>query len=944
MVLAYAMAGTIVNVSADVQHLLPKVKKIQVAEQGVLSLSSPFTISDETSTAALRRSLTEMDVTLVNQGGIPVNVEIVKTITGAFRHNLPGYPAEEYTLAITPEGITIRVTEPTGVIRAAQTLVQLAMGREDHTLPCVEITDWPAFKLRGYMHDVGRSFIDIETLRRQIDLLSRFKVNTFHWHLTENQAWRFEVKAYPQLTAASSMTRFPGMYYTQQQCRDLIAYAAERGVTVIPEIDMPGHSAAYQRTMGHGMQTDQGVAELQTIIEEVADVFAQAPYIHIGADEETITYPDFLRIMVDKVHSLGRKVVVWNPIRGVSITKEGGYDMTTMWSTAANKVSGIPNIDLRYNYVNHFDVFADPVGIYRSQIYYANRGSSEVAGAITALWNDRKTLTQEDITAQNNLYVNALVTCERAWVGGGKQYIETGGATLPVSGDEFDEFADWERRFLFYKSTVLDSEPIPYVKQTNIRWRITDPMPNGNNPETVLPPETEETSRSYELDGVTYGTHIAAGAGIYLRHTWGNTVPALFNTHTAGTTSYAYTYVYSPVEQTAGALIEFQNYGRSEKDKAPDLGKWDRKGSDIMLNDARIEPPVWTNAGKSIDNETPLGNENFAARKPIPVTLRQGWNKVLVKLPYGPADGVRLNKWMFTFVLTDTEGKNALDGLIYSPDRIMDAEADKLNMAIDEAQAWRDNHFKNLPGYYSPALAADFDKVVDELKATLEQTLDAGTRSAQIQQLQQARQALEHAAADAKIVQPLISDDNSRTIYYFTTPNRDNRYLTGKGTGQGVKGEGTASAAAGWIFADRGDGTLDIVNYNDGTYLSPSASYNTAIRAVAARPAKGWQISASNTIGLVIITSGSVQLNQTNSGLQYQIYNWGGGTNISDSGCQYSITLAADLNAASIPTVVNDNTATHRGIYDLAGRRLQSESDVSSGFYIVDGVKTLIQH
>ena len=110
------------------------------------------------------------------------------------------------------------------------------------------------------------------------------------------------------------MTRFPGVFYTQEQCRDVEDYAAERGVLVIPEIDMPGHSQAFERALGYSMQTDQGIETLKKILEEVATTFPKAPYIHIGADEKAITYANFLKIMTDKVHSLGKKVVVWNPI------------------------------------------------------------------------------------------------------------------------------------------------------------------------------------------------------------------------------------------------------------------------------------------------------------------------------------------------------------------------------------------------------------------------------------------------------------------------------------------------------------------------------------------------------------------------------------------------------------------------------------------------------
>lgn len=932
-----------VNIHADVSHLLPKVKILEQTDNAApLSLATPLTINDPTETAALKLYLEEAGATIAASGGRVVNVETVNAISGAFRHNLADFPDEEYRLVITADGIEIKAVSATGVIRAAQTISQLAMDR-DNSLPAVDITDWPAFKMRGYMHDVGRSFIDIKTLRKHIDLLARFKVNTFHWHLTENQAWRFEVKAYPQLTSASSMTRFAGKYYTQQECRDLVNYAAERGVIVIPEIDMPGHSEAFTRAMGHSMQTAQGVEELKTILEEVADVFADAPYIHIGADEVTITYPNFLKTMTDKVHSLGHKVVVWNPISGVTISKSTGADMTTMWGSAGKKISGLSNVDMRYNYINHFDVFADVVGIYRSQIYYEQKGTDEVAGAITAIWNDRKTPTEEDIIAQNNLYANALVTCERAWMGGGKQYIETGGAVLPTSGDEYEEFADWELRFIYHKNTTLEGEPIPYVKQCNVRWRITDPMPNGGVASTKLPPELLEPATSYEYNGKTYGTRVATGAGIYLRHTWGTVVPAVLANHTLNTTSYAYTYIYSPVEQEAGALIEFQNYSRSEVDTAPDKGNWDRKGSDIWLNDVRIDPPVWTNSGKTISKELDLANENFPARKPTRITLKQGWNKVFIKLPYLNANGVRLNKWMFTFVVTDVDGKDALPDLVYSPNKVMDAQAEEISLALEDALAFRNENFKDAVGYYDPALAADFDALVAEIQASFDKTLSSEERATQLSRINEALNNLKEVVKTADIVQPRTSTISEPYIYYLSTPNRDFRYLTGYGNGAVVYGQATTSRSAGWIFVKRTDGSYDLVNFSDHTYLSPASSNNTALYARSAQPSAGWSVKASSQIGLVIITSGTAQLNQTNSSLSYKVYNWGDGTNKSDTGCQYLVSPAQDLQATGIDDIESDiNDAPHT-VYDLLGRRMIDYEHLTPGVYIVDGQKKIVR-
>ena len=602
----------------------------------------------------------------------------VDSIAGAKDYALYGYPNEAYRLGVTRDSIVVEYVTETGRLRALQTLEQLREGAGGRRIPCCEITDWPAFKVRGWMHDVGRSFISTDELRREFDLLARFKVNTFHWHLTENQAWRLEIRAFPQLTADTSMTRFAGQFYTQQECRELEAFAAERGVIVIPEVDMPGHSAAFERAMGHPMMSLEGREELKVILREVMESFPLAPYIHIGGDETAVT-AEFLQEMADVVHAGGKRVITWNPIR--TTISPTFCDMTQLWSTAGRALPGIPAIDCRYNYVNHFDVFADLVGIWKSRIYYkksqneelgirnhsANENQAQpihnssflipnsiVAGTITAVWNDRKLPTEADIIRQNNLYANVLASAERAWCGGGELYIEQGGTRLPNEGPEYEAFADWERRFLYHKAHSLRDVPIPYVRQANVRWRIADPAADT--------------------------AYLWTGAGIYLSHTWDPIVPTGYPPHPLSSifnfqssipnpqSVLAWTYVYSPRAQEAGALIEFHNYGRSERDLAPDSGRWDRMGSRIWLNDVELPPPAWDNAGKSITNETDLLNENFTARPPCPIRLRRGWNKVVLELPHNHPAGIRKPKWMFTFVITDAEGRNALDGLRYDPD------------------------------------------------------------------------------------------------------------------------------------------------------------------------------------------------------------------------------------------------------------------------------------
>ena len=892
------------TLQAKVNHLLPKVHSLKETKETPFTLHRTVSITDATGSTALKKVFTDNGCTIESGAGATVTVQMVDKIDGAYDYTLEGYDNEGYQLKVTENAITIKAVKPIGVIRAAQTLAQLAEGYEagKAAIETVEITDWAAFKLRGYMHDVGRSFISVAELKKHIDLLSRFKVNTFHWHFTENQAWRFEVKGYPQLTSTESMTRFAGKYYTQAECSEVAAYAKERGVTIIPEIDMPGHSAAFKRAMGYGMQTDEGVAVLKNVLTQLAEVFPDAPYIHIGADEEAITYTKdgkgFLEIMASHIReTLGRKMVVWNPISGVAINNTM-CDMTQMWSSRGANINGVPDIDCRYNYTNHFDVFADVVGIYKSNIYYADKGSSEIAGTISAYWNDRKMPTEEDIVKQNNMYANVLASAERAWYGGrmngNEGYIEKTGTTLPNSGEVYEEFKDWETRFLFHKANSLKDEPIPYVKQTNVRWRITDPFPNGGNSSATFAPDQYATSKndnglipeSFTHEGKTYYTGMATGAGIYLRHVWGNnTIPTYYgSTNYSNMTSYAWTYVYSPKAQKVGAQIEFQNYGRSEKDKAPDNGKWDRKGSDIWLNGTRIAPPTWDNAGKGIDNEVDLKNENFSARKPIEVQLNEGWNKVFIKLPYVGADGVRLNKWMFTFVLTDLEGVNAVEGLIYSPNQCMDEAAETTASKVSEVKRNRATYIGSAVGQWPESSATTLDAKIAEVEATLSTTMTAAERAAQVKALEDAWAALVPTFTANKMNQP-----NPEKFYRMCTPQRENRYPTSKGAANDIVGEQTPSNKSVWQFKARADGSFDIVNAADGTYISPDSNDNSALKTAKEKPALGWTLKPAATAGLVIITNGSVQFNQTNSGQGYKLFNWGSGTNTTDTGCQYQV-------------------------------------------------------
>jgi hexosaminidase len=224
-----------------------------------------------------------------------------------------------YQLKITPENVFISARTRTGAINATQSLLQLLLLQPDQaSLPCAEISDHPRFGYRGVHLDVSRNFYPAAYIKRFLDLMALYKMNTFHWHLTDGAGWRLEIKQYPALTQTAAWRPYAnwkdwwskgrrysqegdpnayGGYYTQAQAREIVAYAAQRGITVIPEIEMPGHSeevlAVYPQLSCSGIPyknsefclgNDSTFTFLENVLTEVMDIFPSA-YIHIGGDE-----------------------------------------------------------------------------------------------------------------------------------------------------------------------------------------------------------------------------------------------------------------------------------------------------------------------------------------------------------------------------------------------------------------------------------------------------------------------------------------------------------------------------------------------------------------------------------------------------------------------------------------------------------------------------------
>ena len=311
-ILAASMSSFSQTSSVPQNNLMPVPASVQY-QSGRLPIDSNFAIAadanpDPMIASAVQRIVHRLEgrtaIQLPTAIGTSNSAKLIIHCTG----KSPAIPKfgqdESYSLSITPEQANLTAAEPVGVLRGLETFLQLVDSDQGgYFVPSVTIKDNPRFPWRGLHLDVGRHYEPIEIIKRTLDGMVAVKLNVLHWHLTEDQGFRIESKKFPKLTQLGS----DGLYYTQDQAKDIIAYAAERGIRVMPEFDMPAHTTAwfvaypefasapgpYQIERGWGVfdptfnPIDEKVYKfLDAFLGEMAKLFPDE-YIHIGGDEST---------------------------------------------------------------------------------------------------------------------------------------------------------------------------------------------------------------------------------------------------------------------------------------------------------------------------------------------------------------------------------------------------------------------------------------------------------------------------------------------------------------------------------------------------------------------------------------------------------------------------------------------------------------------------------
>ncbi|UBM59017.1 beta-N-acetylhexosaminidase [Marinilongibacter aquaticus] len=554
--------------------------------------------------------------------------------------------AEEYWLTVDDSGIKIKAPQAAGLFYGIQTLRQLIQQDKGEVwIAACEIHDWPAFALRGFLFDTGRNFLSAEELKKTIDRFAQYKFNTFHWHLTDNPAWRPESKRYPELNKPSFRRagRDPDSSYSFEVIREIIRFAKKRHIRVIPELDMPGHSQFFDKTFGFHMSSEKGMAILEDLIDEFCAEISKddCPVIHIGSDEIGIKNPDeFISRMTARLAHHGRKAVVWDPgLKPLNGTiQQIWYDDGRIVSKHHQNRN--PYIDSYAGYLNADSPEWLVQRYYFQQVCREKQGDAWALGGILCCWNDVRVDDKSKIFLHNPVWPGALAYSEAIWRGR-SQYTEQYMHTLPNKESAAAQyFQQFEKRMAEHRSRFFNQMPFPYVRHSDIEWKMSLPKSYSD----------KETT---QIEQIAFGRRVKGGLikpGEWLgQNQWADSTRQVV---------YLKSVINTEMKADYYAIIGFESPARSNRQSAgiPENGEWDANGGFVQINGNKLKGPQWKHAGQNRylkptwhkpANEIPYTDEEFYwSRTPSKINLKRGHNEIVVCIPKTYAK----QNWQFVFI------------------------------------------------------------------------------------------------------------------------------------------------------------------------------------------------------------------------------------------------------------------------------------------------------
>ncbi|PKQ25684.1 MAG: beta-N-acetylhexosaminidase [Actinobacteria bacterium HGW-Actinobacteria-4] len=394
------------------------------------------------SAAAVNALVTALDLAQDADAAVALTLELDPSVDQG---------AEAYRLTID-SAVTVRAATDAGLFYGVQTLRQLfpAVASDAYALPRLVIRDSPEFGWRGSMIDVARTFLPLDYLKAHVERMALFKLNKLHLHLSDDQGWRLEIKSWPRLALVGGSTDVrggPGGYYTQEDMRELVTFAALHQVEIIPEIDLPGHTqaalASYPElacddvtNLGLYSGTEVGFSKLcltkpdviypfvEDVLREVADIFP-GRYLHIGGDEiKDPLYSEFIERADAIAARLGREIIAWEEasvanVRTTALLQlwNDGYDI----QPALDRGNHLILSPCSFTYLDHGNYEAQPgvyswcraEGIPLERTYAFNPQSfTQAVGVEAPVWSE---LVEDEATADNRMWPRLAAVAEVAW-------------------------------------------------------------------------------------------------------------------------------------------------------------------------------------------------------------------------------------------------------------------------------------------------------------------------------------------------------------------------------------------------------------------------------------------------------------------------------------------------------------------------------------------------
>lgn len=587
---------------------------------------------------------------------------------------------EAYILNINKKEIQVQASDFGGFFNALQTLRQLIQTTGNgFQLPLCDIHDAPAFPVRGVMLDVGRNYVPTALIKDIARRLSHYKINTLHLHLTDDPGWRMEVKKHPELTDSIHFwpSRQPGKYYTQEELSQLCQYCDSLHIKIIPEIDMPGHSAAFTRATGVSMQSEEGMGILKEVIDEATSLFP-FPYFHIGSDEVHFKMKNFMPEMIRYIRNKGKEVIVWYP---GFVPDSNAILMCWGENEAGHQLNKtMKYIDCNGFYLDWMDAQSGVLQVFFQQPCETPRANDKALGSILCVWTDGALSSGQRILEQYPFYPCALTFAERIWRGNSEKRKDLMAQFPAPETPEGRAFSEFEKRLTYHRDHYFQNIPFAYVEQSHIKWKLIGPFNHHGKNDTSFEPERTIQSQYTTTDTILrWQKDYTYGGAVHIRPLY-----SMFNMHrrqyqdgwptsmskavgTGNGTCYALTHIESPKEQDVYLLFGLNGmWGHSggyRSSRAPEQGSWDFSGGDIWLNGTRIDPPhwpfkslPWTGWGRG-RIEVPLTEEGYFFRPPVKIHLKKGINQILIRSVFGHwkgDDGER--KWFFCCIPVNWDG------------------------------------------------------------------------------------------------------------------------------------------------------------------------------------------------------------------------------------------------------------------------------------------------